>query len=208
MEEMPDQDFVVDEPECWSVATGGADSARGRILSAAAHLFCHHGFSSTGVDTIIARAGTAKATLYKHFPSKEDLISAVLEAEGAAWRRWFFGRLGQVEGPPRARILALFDVLYDWFSDDHFYGCPFINAVAEFDTGDAKIREAADQHKSHLLTWFRANALEMGVASPDELCRALVVLVDGAIVAAQHSRDPSFARVARGLAETYLASLK
>ncbi|TCP39999.1 TetR/AcrR family transcriptional regulator [Rhodovulum marinum] len=193
--------------ERWSIAAAPADTARGRIMAAAAHLFCHHGFAATGVDAVVARAGTAKATLYKHFPSKDELIAAVLEAEGAAWRTWFFGRLRAVQGPPQARLLAVFDILGEWFADDQFYGCPFINAIAEFDTGDSAIRETAMRHKTHLVTWLTAHAIEMGAPDPKAVARALVVLIDGAIVAAQGARDPGFAAEAKALARTYLDSL-
>jgi AcrR family transcriptional regulator len=207
-----DSSFLDTDPQCgdacWSITTQEPDSARERILSAAAHLFCHRGFAATGVDSVIARAGTAKATLYKHFSSKDDLIGAVLDAEGEAWRSWFFGRLAEVEGPARTRILALFDVLAVWFADDSFYGCPFINAVAEFNSDNSEIRQAADKHKAHLITWLQANAMEMKARDPREVALHIAVLVDGAIVAAQHSRDPSFAQRARDMAVLYLDALQ
>ena len=177
-------------------------------MSAASFLFCNHGFAATGIDTILAHAGTAKATLYNHFKSKEELIAAVLEAEGATWREWFFGRLAEVEGPAQERTLAVFDVLHDWFADPGFYGCPFINAVAEMDSGNDAVRRAADLHKEHLLTWLKAQAIEMKVSDVKECARSLAVLIDGAIVAAQHARDPSFALTARHMAALYLASAK
>lgn len=192
----------------WNFARHAPATARDKILSAASHLFCHNGFSATGIDTIIARAGTAKATLYNHFASKDALIEAVLEAEGAAWRRWFFGRLGQVRGRPEDRVLAVFDVLRDWFADENYFGCPFINAVAEFETGNPAIRAAADVHKAHLFTWLKAAAIEMQVDRPEDVARGIVVLVDGAIVAAQHARNPEFALDAKGVAAVYLASLR
>tara|TARA_R110002051_G_scaffold265548_2_gene325423 strand:- start:868 stop:1512 length:645 start_codon:yes stop_codon:yes gene_type:complete len=192
------------DPTGWSFAARPPRNPRERIMSAASFLFCNHGFSATGIDTILAHAGTAKATLYNHFKSKEELIATVLEAEGATWREWFFGRLAEVEGPAQARILAVFDVLYEWFSDPGFYGCPFINAVAEFDSGNDAVRQAAKIHKERLFTWLMAQAMELNVADPKEFARSLAVLIDGAIVAAQHARDPSFALTARALAEGYL----
>lgn len=188
----------------WSFAAMPATSARDRIMVAASHLFCNQGFAATGIDTILDRAGTAKATLYNHFRSKDELIAEVLRAEGETWRTWFFARLSQVPGPARARILAVFDVLEDWFTDPAFYGCPFINAVAEFETGNDAIRHAAEQHKAHILTWLKAQIIEMGVSDVTETARSIAVLIDGAIVAAQHARDPSFARTARRLAECHL----
>ena len=120
----------------------------------------------------------------------------MLEREGAAWRKWFFGRLGAVAGSPRQRMLAVFAVLEEWFRDPHFYGCPFINAIGEFATGDARIREAAAAHKSHMISWLQGVALEMGHPAPEQTAREMVVLIDGAIVAAQSGQDPSFAQVA------------
>ncbi|WP_238367953.1 TetR/AcrR family transcriptional regulator [Mesobacterium pallidum] len=188
----------------WSLSSREPRSARDRILVAASRLFCNQGFAATGIDTVIEEAGAAKATLYKHFASKQALIEAVLEAEGETWRAWFFGRLAQIDGPAEARLLGVFDVLYDWFDDPGFYGCPFINAVAEFDTDDSVARRAAELHKEHLLTWLKAQLMELGVRDVKEGARSLAVLIDGAIVAAQHGRDPSFARTARNLARCFL----
>lgn len=204
----PARDPCDDPDGCdWNFARHKPDSARDRILAAASHLFCHNGFSATGIDTILARAGTAKATLYNHFASKDALIEAVLDVEGAAWRRWFFGRLGAVRGTPQDRVIAMFDVLHDWFADENYYGCPFINAVAEFDTGNPAIKAAADRHKTHLFTWLKAAAIEMRAPDPDAVARAMVVLVDGAIVAAQHAGNPGFASDAQSVARSYLAAL-
>ncbi|OOY11139.1 MAG: TetR/AcrR family transcriptional regulator [Rhodobacteraceae bacterium] len=191
----------------WSFAARPSKNARERLMRAASYLFCNHGFAATGIDTILARAETAKATLYNHFASKEELIAAVLQAEGETWREWFFGRLAQVEGSARDRLLAVFDVLQDWFADPGFYGCPFINAVAEFDTGNDAVRRAAELHKEHLITWLKAQAIELQARDVAEVARSFAVLIDGAIVAAQHSRDPSFARNAQALAALYLDSL-
>ena len=156
------------------------------------------------MDTIAAQSGAAKSTLYKHFASKEKLIEAVLDAEGAAWRAWLFERLSGIDGGPQARLLGLFDVLEDWFADENYYGCPFINAISEAPQIDERARCLAGAHKAHLLTWLRSQALELG-RDPEEVSRVFVVLIDGAIVAAQAARNPVFARSARDAAEAYLA---
>lgn len=188
----------------WSLASRASAGTRDRILSAASALFCNHGFAATGVDAVVARAGTAKATLYKHFPSKSDLVRAVLEAEGEAWRTWFFGELAATRAGARERLLAIFDVLETWFADPAFYGCAFINAVAEFDTEDDAIRALTAAHKKNIVTWIEANAIELGVPDANATAMAFVVLIDGAIVAAQHKRDPGFAQVAKAMAECHL----
>ncbi|MGY6534793.1 MAG: TetR/AcrR family transcriptional regulator [Pararhodobacter sp.] len=179
-------------------------STRERLLSAAAWLFCHHGFQATGVDAIVRRAGTAKTSLYKHFDSKDGLIEAVLEREGAAWRGWFFAEIGTVQGDARARLLAVFDVLEKWFADPGFFGCPFINAVGEFDAGNARIRTLVAAHKADLNGWIMAQAAAAGVDDPSLTAEHFTVLIDGAIVAAQVSQNPGYAVHARDLAALHL----
>ena len=90
-------------------------------------------------------------------------------------------------------MLALFDVLEDWFRDPLFYGCPFINAIAESSYASDAAREAATRHKAPLLTWLKAIAIELGRSDPQQFAKEMVVLIDGAIVAAQSARDASFA---------------
>ncbi len=188
----------------WSCIGQPAKTPRDRILSAATELFCHNGFAATGVDGIALHAGTAKSTLYAHFKSKDNLIEAVLDREGQAWRNWFFGQLNRTSGTPSEKVARVFDVLEIWFSDPDFYGCPFINAISESNSEDTRLRAAAASHKSHLNLWLRAQALEMGMAEPEALVRQMTVLIDGAIVAAQVSRDPSFAQVAMAMTQKLL----
>ncbi|THH36065.1 TetR/AcrR family transcriptional regulator [Aliishimia ponticola] len=183
----------------WTCIGRKAANPKDRVLNAATELFCHHGFAATGVDTIASRAGTAKSTLYAHFKSKEKLIDAVLEREGKAWRDWFFGRLGKIKGTPKDKLCAVFDILAEWFSDPEFYGCPFINAIGEATSENETLRNAAKVHKSHVNLWIQAQAMELGMERPDDLVREMTVLVDGAIVAAQVSRDSDFAQVAKSL---------
>jgi len=195
-----------DTTTAWSCIGRDAVTAKDRVLNAATELFCHHGFAATGVDTIAARAGTAKSTLYAHFGSKEKLIDSVLEREGKAWRDWFFGRLRNVRGTPRDKLLAVFDILEEWFGDPEFYGCPFINAIGEATSENERLRQAAKQHKSHVNLWIQAQAMELGLDQPDELVREMTVLIDGAIVAAQVTRDAKYSTVARRLIASRLAS--
>jgi len=190
----------------WTCIGRDASNARERVLNAATELFCHHGFAATGVDKIASQAGTAKSTLYAHFKSKENLIDAVLEREGKAWRDWFFGRLGQVQGSPQDKLYAVFDILEEWFKDPEFYGCPFLNAIGEATSGNENLRNAAKIHKSHVNLWIQAQAFELGLRSPDDLVREMTVLIDGAIVAAQVTRDAKYSEVARNLIANRLAS--
>src|SRR5579859_5299481 len=127
------------------------ESARGRLLSAATHLFCKNGINATGIDAIINEAGTAKTTLYKLFGSKNNLVHAVLESEGKQWREWFIGALEAGGGNPQQKLARIFPALKDWFRRDDFYGCPFINAVGEHDKDQKQLRAIAIKHKKVVL---------------------------------------------------------
>lgn len=181
--------------------------ARERILLAATRLFCRHGINAVGVDAVVAEAATAKATLYKTFGSKERLVEAVLEREGAAWRDWFIGELLKGEAPPRARLRRIFPVLREWFRDEAFFGCPFINAVAEHDKKDDRLRRIALAHKKVVLQTISGLAAEAGARDPDGVAHQLGVLIDGAIVAAMITEDANVALLAGQTADLLLTGM-
>ena len=180
-------------------AAGDDESARGRLLGAATHLFCKNGINATGIDAIIHEAGTAKTTLYKLFGSKTNLVHAVLESEGKQWREWFIGAMESGGGDAQAKLMRIFPALKSWFGEERFYGCPFINAVAEHDKDQKQFRAIAMRHKKVVLAHIEKLAAEMGAAEPELLAHQLALLIDGAIVAAMVSRNPGVADMA-GLA--------
>src|SRR5664279_4378291 len=180
-------------------AAGDDESARGRLLTAATHLFCKNGINATGIDAIINEAGTAKTTLYKLFGSKTNLVHAVLESEGKLWREWFIASVENGGGSAQAKLTRIFPALKEWFREERFYGCPFINAVGEHDKDLKQFRAIAMKHKKVVLAYIEKLAGEMGAAEPEMLAHQLGLLIDGAIVAAMVSRDPGVADTA-GLA--------
>jgi AcrR family transcriptional regulator len=180
-------------------ASGDDESARGRLLNAATHLFCKNGINATGIDAIIDEAGTAKTTLYKLFGSKTNLVHAVLESEGKQWREWFIAAIEAGGGDPQTKLARIFPALKSWFGEERFYGCPFINAVAEHDKDQKQFRNIALRHKKVVLAHIEKLAGEMGAAEPQVLAHQLALLIDGAIVAAMVSGDPCVADTA-GLA--------
>ena len=185
------------------LAAGDDESARGRLLGAATHLFCKNGINATGIDAIIHEAGTAKTTLYKLFGSKTNLVHAVLEREGKQWREWFIGAMESGGGDAQAKLTRIFPALKSWFGEERFYGCPFINAVAEHDKDQKQFRAIAMRHKKVVLAHIEKLAAEMGAAEPELLAHQLALLIDGAIVAAMVSRNPGVADTA-GLAAGFL----
>ena len=182
-----------------ALAGGDDESARGRLLSAATRLFCKNGINATGIDAIINEAGTAKTTLYKLFGSKTNLVHAVLESEGKQWREWFIASVESGGGSAQAKLTRIFPALKEWFREERFYGCPFINAVGEHDKDLKQFRAIAMKHKKVVLAYIEKLAGEMGAAEPEMLAHQLGLLIDGAIVAAMVSRDPGVADTA-GLA--------
>jgi AcrR family transcriptional regulator len=187
---------------------GDDESARGRLLTAATRLFCKDGINATGIDAIINEAGTAKTTLYKLFGSKTNLVHAVLETEGKQWREWFIGSIEAGGGSAQTKLARIFPALKSWFGEERFYGCPFINAVAEHDKDQKQFRAIAMRHKKVVLAHIEKLAGEMGAAEPEVLAHQLALLIDGAIVAAMVSRNPGVADTAGLAAGCLLAPSK
>src|SRR6202158_4149809 len=191
-----------------SLAGGDDETARGRLLSAATRLFCKNGINATGIDAIINEAGTAKTTLYKLFGSKTNLVHVVLETEGKLWREWFIGTIESGGGNAQAKLARIFPALKDWFGQERFYGCPFINAVGEHDKDQKQLRAIAIKHKKVVLAYIEKLAGEMGATQAAVLAHQLGLLMDGAIVAAMVTRDPSVADTAGLTACTLLMPAK
>src|ERR1700722_18651661 len=152
-------------------------SARERLLAAAGDLFYEHGVHTVGIDTVIERAGVAKATLYNVFGSKEELVRAYLEARHEARRARLLAEI-QRHDDPKGRLLALFDVLAATVAQPGFRGCAFANAAAESEL-DSAAAEVTLRVRSWLLDTTVQLATELGVADPAALARQLTVLYAG-----------------------------
>lgn len=155
-------------------------SARERILEAVADLFYREGMRAVGVDTVIARSGVAKMSLYRNFASKDDLVVAFLEqTEGTFWG-WWDGVVARHPGDPRAQLLALFGALAKWTEHPKFRGCPFISASVEFrDTGHPALA-VTSRHRDVVRARLRAMAEGAGARDPEALAGQLQLLMEGA----------------------------
>lgn len=172
--------------------------ARERILHAAQTLFYEQGIRSTGIDRVIAEAKVTKVTVYRHFPSKDDLIRAYLEQRHAAWTEWFREtllafRLAQTEQERRDAPLApLLATAQAWFTGSAFRGCAFANAIAEAGPDLPAIGVIAARHKQEVRDAI-ATLLPAGDAAL-AIAWAATLALDGAAVNAQ--RDPASAEAA------------
>jgi AcrR family transcriptional regulator len=181
-------------------------SARGRILETAYDLFSHDGVRAVGIDRIIAEARIAKATLYRHFPSKEDLVLAFLELREQRWtREWLEVETERIAGRPQKRVLAIFEALDDWFHTADFEGCPFIKTLLEVREPDSAIHQAAARHLAVIRDKLRHYAEQAGARDPEEMAYQLQILMMGAIISAVRG-DLEAARRARVFAELLLES--
>jgi len=189
-----------------ATSTEPKPAARERILEAATRLFLRDGFRAVGIDTIIAEAGVAKMTLYAHFPSKDDLIVAYLERANEQFWEWLDGASAGVDDP-RARLLAMFDAVGKLANSPRCLGCTFQGTAAEFPDPEHPGHRVALAHKQAVRARLRTLAEHAGLREPDDLADQLLLLMDGAWVAARMfgPDNPSMqaAAAARALIEAH-----
>ncbi|QJE96268.1 TetR/AcrR family transcriptional regulator [Luteolibacter luteus] len=159
-------------------------SKRELLLDAAWRLFYRDGFHAVGIDTVLAEAGVAKMTLYNHFPSKEDLIVAVLERRAEQFEGSLAAAVEAAGSSPMKRLMAVFDWHAEWLRSPEFNGCAFIKAVAEYPQGDAKPHQVAAAHKQRIYQLLESLLREIGVPRSAVIARQLELLIEGAIVSA------------------------
>ena len=180
----------------------GTRPARDRLLDAASELFYEHGVHTVGIDTIIERAGVAKASLYSAFGSKEELVRAYLEARHASRRATVLAEMA-LHDDPRGKLLALFDVLLTTVKQPEFRGCAFANASAE--SGPDSAAAAVTRNvRAWLLGVMTEQATALGAAEPALLARQLTLLYDGALVQSRPDRGPAAATAAKAAAQVLI----
>jgi len=157
-------------------------TARDAILATAAELFFREGFRAVGVDTIIKQADVAKMTLYRYFPSKDDLIVAYLQDSNEKFWAWFDEASAKAD-EPRAQIVAFFTALEKLVTTPTCYGCPFLNAIVDFPDDSHPGHQVALEHKQTVRARFHDLAQAAGARAPDVLADQLLLLMDGAFMA-------------------------
>ncbi len=157
-----------------------------------------------GVDTIVAKADVAKMTLYKYFRSKDELIEASLRRSDAAWRQWFWATVEARAAKPNERLLAIFDVMQGWFETPDFRGCPFINTAMEIANCQHQGRKVSTEHNEHMLNNILKYTKETKTDAPKSLAQQILLLMNGAIVAAVMTGRANAAQEAKRAAATLL----
>ncbi|MGJ4842861.1 TetR/AcrR family transcriptional regulator [Leifsonia sp. Le1] len=173
------------------------EPVRDRIVDAADDLYYARGITAVGMDEIRDTAGVSLRKLYLEFPSKDDLVLAVLDRRHRMWTDGVAGRVATVDDPEE-KLLAIYDYLADWFADDSFRGCGFINAFGELGGGHPDVVAAARKHKQSFQEYV-ARLVEEAGASPS-LAPQLAILAEGAQTTAAIAGTADAAEQARDAA--------
>jgi AcrR family transcriptional regulator len=157
---------------------------REHILQTASRLFYTRGVRAVGVDLVILEAGVAKTSLYRHFPTKDDLIVAFLEREDVDFWSVWDGVARQHADDPVGELEAQMHWIGERLSRSNYRGCPQINVAAEFAEPDHPARHVSRAHMQALRARLEVVARKLDVADPSQLAAQLALLVNGAFVSA------------------------
>jgi AcrR family transcriptional regulator len=160
-------------------------AGRERCLRAAYDLFCRHGVQAIGIDRIIAEAGVAKMTLYRHFGSKDELVIAVLDRREEVWTiGWLARELERRGDTPTERLLAMFEAFDEWFRRTDYEGCLFINTMLEIRDPGSRVGARARLGLENVRKLILRHAKGAGVRDPESFSRQWQMLLYGAITMA------------------------
>lgn len=179
-------------------------STRERILNAAYDLFSRHGLRAVGINSVVEHSGVAKRTLYRHFASKDELIVEFLRMREERWtKEWLLREVEERAVDPQEQLLAVFDVLHEWFQGEELEGCAFMNVVLEVDDRSSPVRRAAVEHLATIRRFLEERATQAGIERADDFARRWGILVKGSIVSAQEG-DSEAARRAHAVGRLLL----
>jgi AcrR family transcriptional regulator len=176
--------------------------ARERLFAAAEQLFYEEGIRAVGVERLLAVSGVGRASFYRHFPSKDDLILAMLRGYDERFREWLAKAVEEAGDDPA----ALFDALADRFDRSALRGCASIRTMIEFVDPDHPLHHAAVAHKEAVIADLDRWLAGLGRADHAELAAQFLLLIDGAIVSALRERGPAPAQRAKRMASALLAA--
>jgi AcrR family transcriptional regulator len=180
--------------------TPETSEARHRILETADRLFYQDGIRAVGIDRIIAEANVAKMSLYKHFPSKDDLILAVLKHREECVLEFFRSAMERHGRKAKNPLRAFFAALKDYFESPGFRGCAFQNAAVELADPSHPATEFVRGHKQRFSAFLRGLVEETVGKAAAKVAPAVTILVEGAVVTAVIQGKPDAADVARDAA--------
>ena len=179
-------------------------SPRQRILEVAARLFYDEGIHAVGIDRVIAESGTSKATLYRHFATKDDLVAEYVRLRDARYLEWLAERVTALAPDRRRRPLAVFDAIVERCESKEFQGCAFGHAIAEFPDPDHPAHRAAREHKAAVRQYLQELVRDAGHSKPETRAQELLLLLDGAVTTAERDRTSKAVKLAKSMAQVLL----
>jgi len=177
---------------------------REKILVTATSLFESRGIQASGVDTIIAEAGIAKATLYKHYPSKNLLVTAYLRGKSDRFYEWLNSRLISKKTNSLEILIALCELVEQWIMTPEFHGLPFHIASVEFPDPDHPINQYSAVLAVELQGYLSKIAATAGAKDPEALGQQLTILFEGAALVERLSPGAGAAKRAKNAAITLI----
>ena len=182
------------------MTTQSQSAVRQRILDTAARLFHQQGYNATGINQLIDEAGVAKASLYQHFRTKDEVLQAYLRQVSQEW-------FAQVDATvathhsPKDKVLALFDMLLAFAVGVDFRGCNFQNALVELAPGETSTRQFIRDHKNRMGQYFMDILTESG---QQDKADEIALLFEGALITSQLYHDAASIKTARRMVDQLL----
>ena len=171
-------------PQVAAVVQSGPAHSVDRIMAVAYELFSTRGVRDVGVNELIERSGVAKATFYRHFPSKDSLVFAFLEQRDKQWTMDGILLEARRRGStPQEQLLAIFDVFGDWFLREDFEACSFVRVMLEMGPAHP-LGQASIEYLAKIRGHVQAVAEEAGLVNPEEFARSLLILMKGSVIQA------------------------
>ncbi len=170
------------------------------LIDTALELFNQHGYHATGIDLILAQSKVSKATLYKHFRSKEELILAALQQRHEQVLTTIQNKIEQANEAEDSGILAIFDNLDEWINSKTFWGCNFINVSGEYADACHPINIFAAQHKQSIVELIKTQLQDKNEVKAEQIA----LLLEGAIVMAHTRGLKKSALMAKEMAKHFI----
>jgi AcrR family transcriptional regulator len=175
-------------------------------MQSAAELFPGGRIRVTGVDALIAHADVAKATFYRHFPSKDDLVAAWLRSPDARWLDVVVAELDRRGYTPLGRLVGFWEVLGEWAEGEQFRGCPFLNTLVEIRDPDHPAYPEIGSYIDEVEAYLSRTALEAGIHDAPTMGRQLRFLAMGTWLAIVFEASIRPVVTARDMAMALLAA--
>jgi AcrR family transcriptional regulator len=156
-----------------------APGTRERILRVASRLFQKHGVRAVGLQQVVAETGLGKSLLYREFTSKDELVTAWLQATDAVWWAKVEAELPRFDGDPARQLLRIIEMALEISRAPDFHGCSFYNTAGEFRDPTHPGRLQALRHLEHMRARLRSLGSAAGAAEPEQLADSLMLLMGG-----------------------------